>query len=360
MKGLRLLLYFMLCSLISATVLPGYWPGLIGVQASETLEVVKTPLVRSETMLHTAVQIQIYHEGQEEAMDQAFDYMEEMEARLTTQLEGSDVYRINQAAGKGPVKVHVTTFEIIKKALEVSQESGGLFDITIGPVTNLWQIGSDQARVPSPEEIEAALEKVDYGKVTLNEADRTVYLEEEGMALELGGISKGFIGSGIAQIFDYYGITTAIINLGGNVVVMGTSPSNDQGWNVGVQDPNTQESRGEIVGAQRVIDGAVVTSGIYERVLRSGDQVYHHIIDPRTGYPLDNEVSSTTIFADSSFIGDAYSTAVFMMGVADGLSFVEGKEGLEVVFVDKDNQVFLSSGLEGSFQLTHEAYTLVK
>lgn len=322
------------------------------------LKIVKTPVSRTETLLHTAVQIQIFHEGEviDEAMDAIFTYMEEMEQQFSTNLEGSDVYRINQAAGKEAVEVDQETFAVIKQALSIAEQSGGKFDITIGAVTNLWQIGSDDARKPSDEEIEAAIQLIDYRKVTLDEASTTVKLEDEGMEIELGGISKGYIGGRVKDILASYGVTTAIVNLGGNVVVMGTSPGNDEGWNVGVQDPD--ESRGQVVGTQRVTDGAIVTSGIYERFLEVDGVKYHHILDPKTGYPLDNEVSGVTVFANTSFEGDSYSTALFLFGIENGIEFVESIDGLEAVFVDKDHGVYLTSGLKDTFVLTNEGYYL--
>lgn len=328
------------------------------VYTGETLKVSKTPLSRTETLLHTAVQIQIFHDDEsvEKAMDDVFTYMEEMELQFSTNLEGSDVYRINQAAGEEAVKVDEETFAVIKQALNIAEQSEGEFDVTVGAVTNLWQIGSEDARKPSDEEIEAALELIDYRKITLDEENLTVKLEEKGMVIELGGISKGYIGGRVKDILASYGITTAIINLGGNVVVMGTSPGNEDGWNVGVQDPD--ETRGQVVGTQRVIDGAVVTSGIYERYLEVDGVKYHHILDPTTGYPLDNELSGVTVFAQNSFEGDSYSTALFLFGIEEGIDFVESIDGLEAVFIDKDHGVHLTSGLKDSFELTNEEYHL--
>lgn len=328
------------------------------VEDTPSLEIVKDPLTETQTLLHTAVQISIYHKGQEDAMKEAFTYMRDMEKLFSTNLEGSDVYRINQAAGKETVKVQPETFELIKKALEIGQLTDGAFDITIGAVTNLWQIGSEKARVPSQEEIDQALPKLDYRKVTLNEEDQTVKLEEEGMVLELGGISKGYIGSGVQRIFQKYGISTAIINLGGNVIVMGTSPSNDQGWNVGVQDPD--KTRGAVVGSKRVTDGVVITSGIYERYLEENGKTYHHILDPKTGYPLENNISGVSVFTKESLDGDAYSTSLFLLGIDKGKEFINQLDDVEAVFIDKDHGVHLTEGLKDSFEITNGDYHLAE
>lgn len=328
--------------------------------SSEPLPVVTTPLMRAETKLHTAVTLQIFHEGSEAeaAMTEAYDYMDRMEQLLSTNLEGSDVYRINQAAGHEAVKVDPATLTIIKQALETAEISGGRFDISIGAVSNLWKIGDVDARKPSDEEIKAALPKIDYHKITLDEAAQTVRLEEEGMALELGGISKGYIADGIRNIFAKHRVNTAIINLGGNVIVMGTSPSSPEGWNVGVQDPD--EVRGQVVGTKRVIDGTVVTSGIYERYVEVDGVRYHHILDPKTGYPVDNDLSGATIFTKVSLKADALSTTLFLLGTKDGLAFIESLDGVEAVLIDKDHGVHVTSGLKDSFQLTNEGYHLVE
>lgn len=319
--------------------------------------IVKTPLSRAETMLHTVIQLQIFHEGMQEAMDEAYDYIAEMEKLLSTNLAGSDVYRINQAAGKEAVKVSSATFAIIQEALSVAELSHGKFDISIGSVTNLWQIGSDNARKPSESEIKEGLSKIDYHKIKLNEQDQSVFLEEEGMTLELGGISKGYIADGIRKIFQKHGITTAIINLGGNVIVMGTSPSSEEGWNVGVQDPD--EVRGETVGTRRIKDGTIVTSGIYERYVEVDGVRYHHILNPETGYPVDNDLSAVTIFTEKSLRADALSTTIFLLGIDEGMAFIENLPDVEAVLIDKNQGVRLTSGLKDSFELTNERYHIV-
>lgn len=320
------------------------------------LEIIKDPISITESLIHTVVQIQIYHPDQQAALDKAIDYIQRMEQLFSTNIETSDVYKINQAAGKNPVKVSAETFELIQLALEYSVMTDGKFDITIGAINQLWQIGSENARVPSQEEIQDALTKIDYRKVILDEENQTVMLQEEGMAIELGGISKGYISKGIRDYFKQENITTAIINLGGNVVVMGTSTSNDQGWNVGVQDPDN--TRGTVIGTQRVKDSSVITSGIYERYLEKDGKIYHHILDPQTGFPLDNDISSVTVFSDDPVQGDALSTSLFLMGIDSGMQLVEQTEGIEAIFIDRKHQVYISSGLKESFSLTNKEYRI--
>ncbi|MER0122785.1 FAD:protein FMN transferase [Streptococcus sp. ZJ93] len=322
----------------------------------DSLPVIEKPLIRTETLLHTVVQISIYHKDQEEAMEAGLAYVKEMERLLSTNLEGSDVYRINHAAGKEAVKVDPRTFELIERALKTSEESQGRFDISIGVVNNLWKIGSEDARKPSDAEIKEALPYINYKDVQLDKKNQTVAVKN-GMVLELGAISKGYIADGLKKLFAEKGITTAIINLGGNVVVMGTSPAHKEGWKVGVQDPD--QVRGTVVGSVYVVDGSVVTSGIYERYLEVDGVIYHHILDPATGYPVENAISGVTVFTKTSTQGDALSTTLFLLGIDKGMEFIDQLDDVEAIFIDKDRGVHVSKGLKERFELNNKEYHLV-
>ncbi|MBF0819384.1 FAD:protein FMN transferase [Streptococcus acidominimus] len=327
-----------------------------GQGAKEGLPVEEKPLTRTETLLHTVVQISIYHKDQEDVMEEGLAYIKEMERLLSTNLEGSDIYRINHAAGKEAVKVDPRTFELIEQALEMGEKSDGRFDVSIGAINNLWKIGSEDARKPSDQEIQTALPHINYKDVKLDKKGQTVAVKA-GMILELGAISKGYIADGVKALFESKGITTAIINLGGNVVVMGSSPAHKEGWKVGVQDPD--EVRGTVVGSVYVKDGSVVTSGIYERYFEVDGVIYHHILDPVTGYPVENNISGVTVFTKTSTQGDALSTTLFLLGIDKGRAFIDQLEDVEAVFVDKERGVHLSKGLKDRFELSNKEYHLV-
>ncbi len=345
------------------------WPFLIllvsvmtfvGCQKSandkQSLPVVKDPETRTESLLHTVVQLSIYHENQEKVMDEAIDYIKNMEKLLSTNLKGADIYRINQAAGKKAVKVDPRTFEIIEAAQGMSKKSQGKFDVSIGAVTNLWRIGDDVARVPGDQEIKNALPYINYKDITLDKKEKTVYIKK-GMILELGAISKGYIADGVKKIFKKHGITTAIINLGGNVLTIGKSPNDPKGWNIGVQNPD--EVRGDTVGSVHVKDSSIVTSGIYERYIEKDGKRYHHIMDPKTGYPVENDISGVTVFTKTSLQGDELSTSLFILGIKDGIKLIDDMEGVEAVFIDKENGIHISKGLKDNFTLRNKEYHLV-
>lgn len=355
MKKKRLLMICVLLLIIVGVV--GGYLYQRGHTDQQQTPVKQTPDTRTEEVLYTSVQLQIFNENKKAAMDHAFDYMAHVQDVFTTNKEGSDVKKINDAAGDHPVKVNSDTINLVERGIEIGNGSHGLFDITIGALTNLWQIGTDQARVPSESEIKQALPLVNYKDIVLDEANQTVFLKRKGMRLELGGLSKGYIGSQVVDLLKAEGVTSAIANLGGNVALVGNHPTHQAGWTIGIQDPD--KARNQVVGSQVANpDTVVVTSGIYEQFLEKDGKTYHHIIDPRTGYPLANNVASVTVFAPTSFDGDSYSTALFMMGIEDGLKFINQKPGYEVVYIDKEHHVYLSDGLKDTFKLTNKEYTI--
>lgn len=185
--------------------------------------------------------------------------------------------------------------------------------------------------------------------------DGMIYLEKPEMMLDLGGIAKGYLADRVADLLASKEIEHAIINLGGNVVVMGSAPTDGRDWRVGIQNPF--ESGGDIVGEIQLSDGSVVTSGIYQRYFESEGKLYHHLLNPQTGLPIDNELMAVTVVSSDSVTADALATAIFAMGLEAGYDFIEDYDQTEAVFVTKDRSVYVTSGLE-SFQLTHSDYHL--
>jgi len=339
--------------------------GIVGVTLTacgtfgDPRELADEPYEAQEFLLGTLANIKVYDEGKEDALNDALARVEELDGMFSMTDSNSEIYAINQAAGQEPVEVSDEVFYVIEQALDYAEESNGLFDPTVGVITDLWGIGQDDARVPSQEEIEEKLPLVDYEKVQLDEEGQTVYLEEEGMMLDLGAIAKGYITDEAARTLVNQGVTTSIVDLGGDIYVIGSSHrAIDDDWRVGIQNPF--DERGEIVGIVPVKNESVVTSGIYERYVEDdeGNQ-YHHIINPQTGYPVNNEIAGLSLVAENSLRGDALSTAVFEMGVEEGLEFVNSKEDIEAVFITKDQEIYLSEGYAEEFELTNEDFELV-
>ncbi|MGX7352670.1 FAD:protein FMN transferase [Enterococcus canis] len=331
---------------------------LLLVACGQEAKVNKEPYTDNQFLMGTYVTIRIYDDGKEDVLKKAFDRVKDLANKITVNEPGSEIDEINAEAGVKPVKVSDDVFELVEKAYQISQESDGGFDMAIGPITQLWHIGFDDARKPAQAEIDEALKLVDYHKVKLNEKDKTVYLEEKGMQLDLGAIAKGFITDKVVEVLKDNDVTTAIVDLGGNVYVLGHSPrGTDTPWTVGIQDPN--QARNVTVGSVPETNKTLVTSGIYERYLTVDGKTYHHLFNPKTGYPFDNDIAGITIITDKSVDGDALSTAVFSMGVKKGMEFVDKQKNVEAIFVTKEDKIYLSAGVKDVFELNEESgYTM--
>ena len=319
----------------------------------------KEPYSDRQFLMGTYVNIQIYDDGKEEVLKKAFDRVKELAAKITVNEAGSEVDEINAQAGIKPVAVDDDVYPLIKQAYQYSQESGDGFDMTIGPITQLWHIGFDDARKPEQSEIDQALALVHHEKVVLDDKAQTVFLEEKGMQLDLGAIAKGYITDEVAKVMRDNHVTTAIIDLGGNVYVLGHSPRKENGeWTVGIQDPNKE--RNTIVGSVPASNKSLVTSGIYERNLTVNGKMYHHLFNPTTGYPFENDIAGVTIISDQSIDGDALSTLVFALGVKGGLDYVNQAKNIEAIFVTTNNELYLSDGLTKTFSLNEESGYVIK
>lgn len=317
------------------------------------------PIEDTQFLMETYVSLRIYNEGKEEVLDEGFALVRELADKITGETTDSEISKINQAAGEKAVAVSADVYELVKLAAEYSGVMDGQFNYALGPITNLWRIGFDDARKPEQAEIDAALEKADFQKVTFNDDEQTVFLEEAGMSLDLGAIAKGYMTDRVRELFAEEGVTSAIIDLGGNVFVMGGSPTRDgEIWNIGIQDP--QGSRGESIGSTKQSDVSIVTSGIYERFLEVDGDIYHHLMNPKTGYPFDNDIIGISIISDKSADGDALSTLIFGLGLEEGLVYVNNREDVEAVFITKNQDIYVSDGLKDNFELTDESYHLVE
>jgi thiamine biosynthesis lipoprotein len=324
----------------------------------EEAKINKEPYSDEQFLLGTYVQVRIYDDGKKDVLKKAFDRVKDLGDKITVNQKGSEIDAINDQAGIKPVKVSDDIYPLLKRAYEYSQDSNGGFDMAIGSITQLWHIGFDDARKPSQTEIDQALKLVDYHKVQFNDQEKTVYLEEKGMQLDLGAIAKGYITDEVVKVLKDNGVTTAIVDLGGNVYVLGHSPrGTDMDWTVGIQDPN--KARNTVLGSISESNKTLVTSGIYERFLEVDGQKYHHLFDPKTGYPFDNDIAGVTIITKKSIDGDGLSTAVFSMGVKKGLEYVEGLKDVDAIFVTKEDKVYVSKDIEKTFKLDKDSgYTM--
>lgn len=326
--------------------------GTIGCSKEEVAE---EPPTRTELIMGTVVKVTLYENGSEEILDKVFERVKEIESLVSINQDNTELDKLNENAGIKPVKLSDTSFEIIEKALYYSEISNGEYDLTIGPLVKLWSIGLPEAKVPTQEEIDETIKKIDYSKVQLNKDTKEVFLEEKGMLLDLGSIAKGYAADEIVKILNEENIDSAIIDLGGNIYALGLKEGN-RNWKIGIQNP--YDDRGRIIGALEVSNKTVVTSGVYERYIEQDGEKYHHILNPSTGYPYETEIAGVSIISDKSIDGDALSTLIFTKGLEEGLEFVENIDGVDAIFVTNDKEVYVTKGLKGNFEITNEEFIL--
>lgn len=316
------------------------------------------PYTHTEFLLGSYATISIYTPDKEAVLEQVFDRISELESILTVNDPSlnSQVEQINRQAGVEPVQVSDEIFNFIQKALAYTKESNGIFNVTIGPLTKLWDINFENERRPEQSEINEILPLLNYELVTLDEDHKTVYLEEEGMRFDFGGIAKGYVADEVVKTLKENGVESAIIDLSGDVFTLGQSLRSNN-WLVGIQNPYA--ARGNTIGTIPVTDQAVFTSGVYERYFEEDGQTYHHILNSETGFPFDNGVTSLTIVSDEGFNADAYSTIAFGKGIEAGLAYIETIAGVEAMFINDDKEIFLTSGLKEIFTLQDSEFTLI-
>ena len=228
---------------------------------------------------------------------------------------------------------------ILRCAQGISGKSGGAFDVTIAPVSTMWNFTKEPHVLPDAEEIAKAAELVDYTRMKLEGNQVTL---PEGMMIDLGGIAKGYIADRVKAYLEKRGIKYAILSFGGNIVAIGSGKPDGSAWKVGIQDIDKQTGEYMLISLNK--GGSTVTSGTYERGFDLDGVRYHHLLSAETGWPVQNELASVTIFSESSMEGDALSTTAFVLGTEKGLELIEGLEGVEAVFIAKDRTVTYSSG----------------
>lgn len=325
--------------------------GLVSCSKIETNE----QLSRTELFMGTVVKITLYDHASEELLNDVFDYISEVEDLVSINKEGTEIVQLNENAGIKGVKLSDFCYDIIKVALDYSKLSDGGYDITIGPLVKLWSIGLPEAKVPSSDEIKSVIKKIDYTKVKMDDLNNEVFLSEKGMMLDLGSIAKGYIADKIVNMLKENEVEKAIIDLGGNIYAMGTKNEGNN-WKIGIQNP--LENRGQVVGTIEVTNKSVVTTGTYERFIEEDGVKYHHILNPKTGYPYETNIAGVTIVADKSVDADALSTLVFTKGLDEGLQLVENLESVDAIFIMNDNRVYVTEGLNGNFNLTNDRFKI--
>lgn len=302
----------------------------------------------SAVLMGSPILLKLY--SHDEALaSRVFQLIKHYEDLLTVNRAQSQVMDINHAAGRHPVTVSRPVYQLIKCAKAASMVRDSAFNLAIGPLVKLWRIGFQGHSVPSAADIAARLPLTRPQDVILDDEKQSVWLAQAGMEIDLGAIAKGYIADRVHDYLGQQGIEQALINLGGNVHTLGE-------WAIGLKKPFAAAQ--ELIGLIAVTGQSVVTSGTYERYFEQDGKRWHHILDPRSGYPLDNELDSVTVISADSLDGDIWTTLLYGLGVEKGCAALRQRDDIEAIFVTKNRDVILSSPQRIRFQLLDSGYQI--
>lgn len=296
----------------------------------------------------TVVTVKLFGFGAKNDLDKIETEINGLEnSVLSWRKEGSDVYRINKGSGT-QVSVSPDTVKIIGQCIDISDDCGGVFDITIGNVTKLWDFGGNNQRLPSDDEIKTALGSVGYKNVSIS--GNAVQIKK-GQSLDLGAVGKGFVCDKIKELLDKGRTKSAVVSVGGSLLIYG-----NRTFSVGIVNPDNDK---QSMGTLKLKDTCVSTSGNYEKYFEQDGKRYHHILNATTGYPATSEFKSVTVVCESGLISDALSTVCYIAGYRKSIEILK-KFDAEAVFIFNNNAVRVTDGLSGKFTVTDDSYTLDK
>lgn len=306
-------------------------------------------ITKSSFLLNTVISITIYDKKEEEILDGCFDLIADYESIYSRTDEESELYAINH--GTAPhngltYRISDNMSNLLKYGLYYSALSMGAFDISIAPVSSLWDFTAPNPVLPDPEDITGALPLIGYENISLDGNELT--FTKDGMAMDLGAIAKGYIADRVKEYLVNNGVNSAIINLGGNILCVGNKPDGTP-FKVGIQKPYAD--RNETVAVMEISDLSVVSSGVYERFFTIDGVSYHHILNPKTGYPYDSDLISVTIVSEKSVDGDGLSTTCFALDLEEGLKLIESLPGTYAAFITSDYEIHYSKGFQDAIKI---------
>lgn len=356
--------YLILCTVLVCPML--LFTGCGNITDADTSTTGNQPISISSIKLNTAVQITIYDSQDKALLDDCLALCDKYELVFSRTNEKSELYKLNHrkdTSDKDPNTDRQTTpypvsgtadtwhisedlASLLSEGLDITRESDGAFDIAIAPLTSLWDFTAEDPKVPDDAAIQKALPLCSSDGVTIDGQDIT--LPSDDIQFDVGAIAKGYIADRLKDFLVKKSVKSAIINLGGNVLCIGSKPDGTP-FKIGIQKPFADRNETEAV--MDITGKSVVSSGIYERCFKQGGKLYHHILNPKTGYPYDNSMISVTIISDQSVDGDALSTTCFALGLEDGLKFAE-KKGVQAVFITEDYKLHYTDGFRDEIRVT--------
>lgn len=356
--------YLILCTVLVCPIL--LFTGCGNITDADTSTTGNEPISISSIKLNTAVQITIYDSQDKALLDDCLALCDKYELIFSRTNEKSELYKLNHRKDTSdkdtntdrqttpyPVSGTADTWHIsedlaalLSEGLDITRESDGAFDIAIAPLTSLWDFTAEDPKAPDDADIQKVLTLCSSDGVTIDGQDIT--LPSDDIQFDVGAIAKGYIADRLKDFLVKKGVNSAIINLGGNVLCIGSKP-NGTPFKIGIQKPFADRNETEAV--MDITGKSVVSSGIYERCFKQGGKLYHHILNPQTGYPYENGLISVTIISDQSVDGDALSTTCFALGLEDGLKFAE-KKGVQAVFITEDYELHYTDGFQDEINVT--------
>ncbi|SCY04519.1 thiamine biosynthesis lipoprotein [Blautia sp. SF-50] len=356
--------YLILCTVLVCPIL--LFTGCGNITDADTSTTGNEPISISSIKLNTAVQITIYDSQDKALLDDCLALCDKYELIFSRTNENSELYKLNHRKDTSdkdpnadeqtipyPISGTADTWHIsedlaalLSEGLDITRESDGAFDIAIAPLTSLWDFTAEDPKAPDDAAIQKALPLCSSDGVTIDGQDIT--LPSDDIQFDVGAIAKGYIADRMKDLLVKKGVKSAIINLGGNVLCIGSKPDGTP-FKIGIQKPFADRNETEAV--MDITGKSVVSSGIYERCFKQNGKLYHHILNPKTGYPYDNSLISVTIISDQSVDGDALSTTCFALGLEDGLKFAE-KKGVQAVFITEDYELHYTDGFQDEINVT--------
>ena len=313
------------------------------------------PISATAIKLNTAVTVTIYDSNDKKLLTECMNLCDKYEKIFSRTASDSELYQLNHRE-LAPVEGTEDTYqvsddlaELVSEGLDYSQLSEGAFDIAIEPLTSLWDFTAEDPQVPKDSLIQAALPKCDYHNISVNKTKNEITLKTADTAIELGAIAKGYIADRLRDYLVSQNVKSAIINLGGNVLCIGEKPDNSA-FKIGIQKPFADRS--ETIAVMDIRDKSVVSSGIYERCFEQNGTLYHHLLNPETGYPYDNGLIAVTIISDKSVDGDALSTTCFALGLEDGMKLAESLDDVQAFFVTSDYEIHYTKDFQKKIKVT--------
>jgi thiamine biosynthesis lipoprotein len=306
---------------------------------------------RSQFLMGTLVEISVFGKDEDRsqlAIQNAFNEIQRIEGLMSTHISTSEISKINQSAGIKPTPTTTEVFEVISRALYWAEKTQGALDISLEPIQELWDFYGDHPSLPDEKILKQMLQKVDHKKIKLE--NQTVFLMEKEMGINLGAIAKGYAVDRAIKILKNSNIQHALINAGGDLKAIGSRPDKTE-WKIGLQHPRIPES---ILASFSLSEKSVATSGDYQKYFDHEGTRYHHILNPKTGYPATNAMSATVV-TNTVMDADALSTALFVMGATKGLAFINSLRDTEGLIMRHDSPPQLSQGMKSlsGFSINH-------